>query len=84
MPTNPSDDELALFSQLEDVFAEVDEDEAVINLRELSTPSLVRLVNKSKERLFEIGQAIKPNSQEARDLHSQYYAYHLELRRRGY
>jgi hypothetical protein len=78
-----SDEEMALFSQLDDVFAEVDS-EGVQSIQDHSTPYLIRRVNDLKARLFAIGQAItEPTSQEARDLHSEYYACMLELRRRG-
>jgi hypothetical protein len=81
--STPNDDEMALFSQLEGVFSEVDDDE-VINFQELDTRTLIRLYKQTKDRLFEIGQAInEPRTQEARDLHSKYYACKLELQRRG-
>lgn len=79
---NPSEDELALFSQLEDVFSEVEKEE-IKTPQDLSTPELIKRIREIKDELFAMGQAIKePISRKARDLHSEYYACQLELHRR--
>lgn len=80
-----TDDEMALFGELEEVFAEVDADNSVINLQEKSVEWLVDRHDELDEWLKTHGQVIKlnPDTQEARDVHNERNAIKLELLRRG-
>jgi hypothetical protein len=72
-----------LFAQLEDVFAEVDADEDVINLNDLSNLDLLDMVQDITDELMQRQESLKPRSQEARDLHSLRNAAQVVMRSRG-
>ena len=72
-----------LFSELEDIFNDVENDESVVNLQTLDTVSLMDKVNGITQTLLEMGEALHPKTQEARELHSERNACQLELVRRG-
>ncbi len=74
------DEEKALFAQLEDVLSQVEE---VENLQEWTSVNLANKYYEITEILMEIGQALRPETQVARDLHSERNACQIELRRRG-
>lgn len=77
-----SDEHADLFGQLEDVFEVVDS-EGVEDLSTLNTIILANRVSSITELLLEMGQAIRPETQAARDLHSERNACQIELRKRG-
>jgi hypothetical protein len=76
--SNPDD----LFAQLEDVFSGV-LDEDVENVTMMSSSDLLKKYFETTETLKELGQALNPKTQFARDLHSKRYSYKLELNKRG-
>lgn len=78
-----SDNEHAdLFGQLEDVFDVVDS-EGVEDLSKLSSVILGNRVAAITQMLLEMKQALHPETQAARDLHSERNACQVELRKRG-
>ena len=77
-----SDEHADLFGQLEDVFEVVDS-EGVEDLSTLSSVVLGNRVATITQTLLEMGQALNPVTQAARDLHSERNACQVELRKRG-
>lgn len=78
MPTNEED----LFAQLTEVFEAVDK-EGVENLQLVDTYTLLTRVSDLTDQLMALKQALRPHTQEARDIHSARNACQVELRRRG-
>lgn len=80
-----SEDEEALFAQLEGVFDEIEDDEPV-DYSDRTDLELLTEFNDLTEKLKgQLKEAWKPNpkKQASRDIHSQRYAIQLELRKRG-
>lgn len=68
-------------SIVKDVY--IPEPDFYIDVTKLSTEELMTQFNELNDELFEMGEAIKPHTQRARDLHSLRSAIHLEIRKRG-
>lgn len=76
-------DEKDLFASLEDIFDEVDAEDKVPPVNELSDYELIDAHADVQIALKELRQLIRPHTQEARDLHSRNNAIQLELQKRG-
>ena len=74
-------DEEALFADLEDVFAEVDEDD-VVDLTTLSTSDLLERFYECEQYLKDERQLLRPDTQESRDAHSERNAIQVILHER--
>ena len=61
----------------------ISEPEFYIDVTKLPIQELMIQFNELNDELFEMGEAIKPHTQRARDLHSLRSAIHLEIRKRG-
>lgn len=80
-----SDDEEALFAQLEGVFDEI-EDEEPVDYSDRETLDLLTEFNDLTEQLkgkLHEAWKLNPKKQASRDVHSQRYALQIELRKRG-
>ena len=62
---------------------EIDEPEDLVDVTKLSVQELLSKFDDINEELFEIGQALKPTTQQARDLHSLRSAIYVEIQKRG-
>lgn len=80
-----NDDEAALFGQLEDVFAAVDEDEIdnFSDQKTWPTGRLIKELSKVTEHIKDRRQILSPRDQDTRDSHSRRNAIQVELKRRG-
>lgn len=62
---------------------EIDIDPAsVLDVSKLDTPSLAAMQSDIEDELYEMGQALRPETQRARDLHSRRNAVQVELNKR--
>jgi len=62
---------------------EIQEPEDLIDVSKLSVQELLSQFDDINNKLFEMGQALKPSNQEARDLHSLRSAIYVEIQKRG-
>ena len=62
---------------------EIDEPKDLVDVTKLSIQELLSQFDNINEQLFEMGQALKPTNQEARDLHSLRSAIYVEIQKRG-
>jgi|694.fasta_scaffold118549_5 hypothetical protein len=62
---------------------EIEEPHDLIDVSKLSIQDLLSQFDDINNRLFEMGQALKPSNQEARDLHSLRSAIYVEIQKRG-
>lgn len=75
-------DEDDLFASLEDTFKEV-EQEGVEDLTEVPSKELLERYYELDEFLVQERQVLRPDTQEARDAHSERYGIMHVLRKRG-
>lgn len=75
-------DEEALFADLEDVFAEVDADE-VDDFTTMPLPNLLERYSRAMNWVKDNGHVISADTQEARDMLSEYAAIKIILIDRG-
>jgi hypothetical protein len=69
-----------LFAQLEDIFDGIENEE---DMSKLDTMTLLDRVEEYTQMLYNIGEALNPQTSIGRDIHSKRYACQLTLRSRG-